>query len=162
MPGIQLASGIVIKDEGDQVMQDSTVDDKKNHEELEKKLRGPNKSGRSWKSVRKEKASMTVLKPLKATLGSSWKKKIEEKLQRKQTRELQEELIQKKKQKIEEEKRKSAERAKRKAENELKNAKIQVMSHPEKIKKLSKKQLRQVYKTRMGDDGVVRLVGAYE
>ena len=31
-----------------------------------------------------------------------------------------------------------------------------------KLKTMSKKQLRAVRKTRMGEDGVVRLVGAYE
>jgi hypothetical protein len=124
--------------------------------------RGPSKSGRTWKTVRKEKASMAVYKPLKKTLGASWEKKQADKQKVKEARELQQELLENKKERIEKEQKRLASKRKRKAENELKNAKVQVMSHPDKIKKMSKKQLRSVYKTRMGEDGVVRLVGAYE
>ena len=157
--GIRLAGGIVVvKDEQEkQDVEMSAEEEKTNHTH-----RGTNKSGRGWKTVRKEKASMAILKPLRKTLGSSWEKKQAEKQKVKEAKELQREILEKKKAKIEKEKVRNAANRKRKAENELKNAKVQVMSHPEKIKKMSKKQLRSVYKTRMGDDGVVRLVGAYE
>jgi hypothetical protein len=36
------------------------------------------------------------------------------------------------------------------------------LKNPEKMKKMSKKQLRQVKRTRVNDHGVVELVGAYE
>lgn len=57
---------------------------------------------------------------------------------------------------------KREEKAKRKAENELKSASYQVLANPEKLKQMSKKQLRQIKRTRVNKDGVVELVGAYE
>jgi len=183
MPAIQLASGIVIKDEPvsrsseEQVKQtDGSSAESVGSAEgrstktsssattrvMEDGNRSGNKSGRNWKTIRKEKASMIIYKPLKKTLGTTWEQRQAEKRKLQEAKELQEELMAKRNAKIEEEKKRLAEKRKRKAENELKNAKVQVMSRPEKIKKMSKKQLRSVYKTRMGDDGVVRLVGAYE
>lgn len=53
------------------------------------------------------------------------------------------------------------EKQRRRAENELKGASYQVISDPTKLKKMSKKQLRQVKKTRVNKDGVTELVPAY-
>ena len=161
--GIKLANWLLIKDEFPKPKET-------NKEKSVKGLaiasdnaeRGANKSGRTWKTVRKEKGSMVIYKAMKKTLGSTWERKQEEKLKLQEAKELQQELLDARKARMEEEKRKLIARRKRKAENELRSAKVQVMSHPEKIKKMSKKQLRSVYKTRMGEDGVVRLVGAYE
>jgi hypothetical protein len=164
--GIRLASGLVVSEEPKKDATTSRARSDSNASALQLDTddpnRGANKSGRPWKTVKKEKASMTIYKPLKKTIGSTWEKRQAEKLKIQEAKELQQEILEKKREKIELEKKKSEERRKRKAENELKSAKVQVMSHPEKMKKMSKKQLRSVYKTRMGDDGVVRLVGAYE
>lgn len=124
--------------------------------------RGANKSGRNWKDVKTEKAKACIMRPLKKSLGSSWEKKQQVRLRNQETKEVQQELIARALEQREEARKNRINRLKRKAENELKSSKIQVLSHPEKIKKMSKKQLKQVYKTRMGDDGVVRLVGAYQ
>ena len=49
----------------------------------------------------------------------------------------------------------------RKAENEFAGTKFQVISDPNKLKRMSKKQLRMIKKT-IVEDGVTKLVGAYE
>jgi len=56
----------------------------------------------------------------------------------------------------------TAAKRKRKAENELANTKYQVISDPQKLKRMTKKQLRMIRKTQVGEDGVVRLVGVSE
>jgi hypothetical protein len=163
--GIKLANGLVIRESAAKKKK-ATVEHESSKDGLDLAIddvhRGTNKSGRTWKTVKKEKASMTIYKPLRKTLGSTWEKKQADKRKKLEARELQQEIIETRREKLEQEKKKLIARRKRKAENELKSAKVQVMSHPEKIKKMSKKQLRSVYKTRMGEDGVVRLVGAYE
>ena len=55
----------------------------------------------------------------------------------------------------------AVEKQRRRAENELKGASYQVISNPEKLKRMTKKQLRQVKKTRVNKDGVTELVPAY-
>jgi len=56
---------------------------------------------------------------------------------------------------------KREDKKKRKAENELKSASYQVINNPEKLKKMNKKQLRHVKRTRVNEHGVVEFVGAY-
>ncbi len=57
---------------------------------------------------------------------------------------------------------KREEKKKRRAENLLKSTTYQVISDPNKLKRMSKKQLRMVKKTRVNAQGVVEFVGAYE
>lgn len=54
-----------------------------------------------------------------------------------------------------------AENRKRRAENEFKSAVVQELSDPTKLKKMSKKQLRQIKRVRINDEGVRELVPAY-
>lgn len=49
----------------------------------------------------------------------------------------------------------------RRAENMVKSAQGQVVADPAKLKKMNKKQLRNLKKTRVNKDGVVELVPAY-
>lgn len=55
---------------------------------------------------------------------------------------------------------KRAEKRKRKAENEFKNMQAQTLS-AKALKRMTKKQLRQVKKTRVNKDGVVEVVPAF-
>lgn len=166
---MQVANGISVTSE----LQPSTKRLKQTGDEEEEEegsttipatiLRGRNESNRPWKSVRKQKASMVYYKQNKKTLGSTWEQKQLKRLERKQTKEFQDDIVERRKSRLAREKEEREARARRKAENELKSTKYQVLSNPgEKIKKMNKKQLKQIYKTRMGDDGVVRLVGMYE
>jgi Cgr1 family len=56
---------------------------------------------------------------------------------------------------------KREEKRRRKAENTLKSTKYQVISDPKTLKRMTKKQLRSVQKTRVNKDGNVELVGVY-
>jgi hypothetical protein len=142
-----------------------------------------NVSGRWWKSTRTEKSRMMVLRPLRRALSSSWEKKLASHLRRsfrpnarrpparpvqldrvrqKETKELEKEMLQRAKEQRQQENDARVAKRKRKAENELANTKYQVISDPQKLKRLTKKQMRMIQKTQMGEDGVVRLVGAFD
>jgi rRNA-processing protein CGR1 len=58
-------------------------------------------------------------------------------------------------------KEKREEKQRRRAENELRTAQYQVISDPAKLKKMSKRQLRQVKRTTVNAKGQMELVPAY-
>ncbi|VDP20922.1 unnamed protein product [Onchocerca flexuosa] len=101
------------------------------------------KSGRWWKSMRKERSSAVVkVKPLK----SSWERKMRAKAELENVRKLQQEvrdkLAAKKAAKIEARK----EHERRQKENERKAEIVQVIKNTQKLKKTKKKQLRRIEK----------------
>ncbi|VDM09954.1 unnamed protein product [Wuchereria bancrofti] len=101
------------------------------------------KSGRWWKSVRKERSSAVVkVKPLK----SSWERKMRLKANlenvKKTQQEVRNKLAAKKAAKIEARK----EHERRQKENERKAEIVQVIKNTEKLKKTKKKQLRRIEK----------------
>ena len=94
----------------------------------------------------------------------SWEEKTAEQLRKKEIKEREEEMKREKKEKILEKKRLREEQEKRRAENELKNMKVQTLTRnvDGKLKAMSKKQLRQIKKSRMNTKtGVVEYVDAY-
>jgi hypothetical protein len=115
-----------------------------------------NISHRPWKRVRTEPAKASII-----GIKTSWHKKQLERKAKAEYRQLKQEKLQHIQLEREAEKLRRAEKTKLKAENEFKAAKLQHIN-PEKLKTMSKKQLRMVKKTQMGDDGVVRLVGIYD
>mmetsp|Transcript_6495 Transcript_6495/g.7428 ORF Transcript_6495/g.7428 Transcript_6495/m.7428 type:complete len:162 (+) Transcript_6495:176-661(+) len=131
------------------------------------KLRKPRStpaSGRWWKPVQHQKASMGRLghtKSRRKALQKSWNRKLEERRRRKEIKQMEEDLREMKRKEIEEEKEKRLEKQKRKAEAQFKNARLQVVKNSAKIKKMNKKQLRRLKKTVVDKDGNVRIVGAY-
>uniref|UniRef100_A0A8R1XTZ5 Coiled-coil domain-containing protein 86 n=1 Tax=Onchocerca volvulus TaxID=6282 RepID=A0A8R1XTZ5_ONCVO len=101
------------------------------------------KSGRWWKSMRKERSSAVIkVKPLK----SSWERKMRAKAELENVRKLQQEvrdkLAAKKAAKIEARK----EHERRQKENERKGEIVQVIKNTQKLKKTKKKQLRRIEK----------------
>ena len=119
-------------------------------------------SGRWWKPVQKQRFSAMKLKNKKAGVNKSWKRKMEERQRRKEVKELEREIKEMKQKQREEERLKRVEKRKRKAENTMKNIRMQPIKNVAKLKKMNKKQLRSVKKTRIDDEGNVHLVGAYE
>lgn len=119
-------------------------------------------SGRWWKTKHTEKFSMMQYKPQHKTLSKSWELKVEQRKKRQVMKEMEAEIKARNDAEKEAAKLKKLEKAKRKAENEMKNAKLQVITKTEKIKKMSKKQLRNVMKTQMDNDGNVQLVPLYQ
>lgn len=97
----------------------------------------------------------------------SWEQRNEEKLARKEIMELQQELREERRQDKITKKERRLENERRRAENEFKQAQ-QTAKHlnmnklPSKLKAMSKKQLRQIKKTRLNSKtGVVEYVQAY-
>jgi len=90
---------------------------------------------------------------------------MQQKLERhkqKASKELEREMKERARAKRQAENEARAAKQKRKAENEFAGTKMQVISDPNKLKKMTKKQLRMVKKTVVDSDGVTRLVGAYQ
>ena len=128
--------------------------------------KGRNASGRSWKTVPQKRAS-SLIKTAVNNQSSSWERKQAEKRAKLQAAQLQRELQEQKRAAAIRKKERRLENEKRRAENEF-NAiqkSVQTLNHGKvgvTLKAMSKKQLRQIKKTRMNQKtGVVEYVPAY-
>lgn len=132
----------------------------------EPSTKGRNVSGRSWK-VRPQKRASTLVKTKVNNGTKTWDQRQQEKLARKESLELQSELREERKQSKILKKERRLENEKRRAENEFKQAQMSAKELntgklKSTLKTLSKKQLRQIKKTRMNTKtGVVEYVSAY-
>ena len=129
--------------------------------------KGRNVSGRTWK-VRPQKRSSTLVKTKANNLAiSSWEQRQALKRQRDEAKELQAELREERRQSKIRKRELRAENEKRRAENEFKQASkaAQTLNATKvgvTLKAMSKKQLRQIKKTRLNPKtGVVEYVSAY-
>ncbi|XP_023212499.1 coiled-coil domain-containing protein 86-like [Centruroides sculpturatus] len=89
--------------------------------------------------------SFTSMKQVKS-LKSSWKEKMQVRVERKNLLAYESELKAIKQKEIEEAKRKREEKRKRKEENQKKSEIVQVIRKTAKLKRMSKKQLRNIKK----------------
>jgi Cgr1 family len=128
--------------------------------------KGRNVSGRSWK-VRPQKRASTLVKTTMNNQVSTYTLRKERKRSLQEIAELQRELQEDRRQSKIAKKERKLENDRRRAENEFKQAQMAAQTlNPTKIgvtlKALSKKQLRQIKKTRVNPKtGVVEFVGAY-
>lgn len=128
--------------------------------------KGRNVSGRSWKA-RPQKRASSLIKTQVNNQSKSWEQRQAAKLAQQQIKELQAELREQKRQDILQKQERRRENEKRRAENELKAMERSVQTLNVKkigttLKAMSKKQLRQVKKTRVNPKtGVVEYVPAY-
>lgn len=128
--------------------------------------KGRNVSGRSWKTKPQKRAS-SLIKTAANNQRRSWEAKQAEKRARKEAADLQKELQEERKAEILLKKERRLENEKRRAENEFKmiQKSVQTLNHSKvgiTLKAMSKKQLRQIKKTRMNQKtGVVEYVPAY-
>lgn len=129
--------------------------------------KGRNVSGRSWK-VRPQKRATSLIKAKHNNLSvDSWESRQQRKLQRKQNLEMQQELREERRQEKIMKRERREENERRRAENEFKQASLAAQTLNQNkigvtLKALSKKQLRQIKKTRMNPKtGVVEYVSAY-
>ncbi|XP_064461222.1 coiled-coil domain-containing protein 86-like [Ornithodoros turicata] len=104
--------------------------------------RGLPKSGRPWKTPKTRFSSMQKVKPLR----TSWKVKMQQRAERKALLEFSHEVEAARKKELEEKRKKSEEKRRRREENSRKAEIVQVLRNTSKIKKLSKKQLRNIKK----------------
>ena len=128
--------------------------------------RGQCVSGRNWKKVATKRTSS--LRTTKANNRTkSWEERKAEKLQRKEILELQKQLVDERVQGLRDKKERRLENEKRRAENEYENAKksaqtLNVSKLKSTMKSMSKKQLRQIKKTRVNNKtGAVEFVPVY-
>jgi hypothetical protein len=125
-----------------------------------------NVSGRGWKLGPQKRASALV-KTKFNNQARTWEELQAAKRDRKQALELQKEMSEEKRKSAIEKKERRLENEKRRAENEFKNMQksVQTLNNNKvglTLKALSKKQLRQIKKTRMNQKtGVVEFVSAY-
>jgi rRNA-processing protein CGR1 len=128
--------------------------------------KGRNVSGRTWKTRPQKRASSLIKTPFN-NLSSTWETKLAEKRARQEAAALQKELKEQKRQEAILKKERRLENEKRRAENEFKAVQksVQSLNHDKvgvTLKAMSKKQLRQIKKTRMNQKtGVVEFVSAY-
>lgn len=136
-------------------------------ESHKKEPKGRNVSGRSWK-VRPQKRASTLVKTRANNQTKSWEKRQAEKLARQEALELQKQMHEEKRQAILLKKERRLENEKRRAENEVKAIEksvqtLNVTKVGSTLKAMSKKQLRQIKKTRVNTrTGVVEYVPAYQ
>jgi rRNA-processing protein CGR1 len=128
--------------------------------------KGQNVSGRSWKTKPQKRAS-SLIKTKVNNLRTTWGQKQAERQLRQEALALQKELKEQKRQEAIEKKERRLENEKRRAENEYKVIQksaqtLNLGKVGSTLKAMSKKQLRQVKKTRMNQKtGVVEFVPAY-
>mmetsp|Transcript_47554 Transcript_47554/g.136729 ORF Transcript_47554/g.136729 Transcript_47554/m.136729 type:complete len:167 (+) Transcript_47554:81-581(+) len=141
-----------------------TGDIVKMSQEVPKK--GRNVSGRSWK-VRPQKRASTLINTKTNNQVKSFEDRLREKQMRKEALELQSELREERRQAKVQKKERRLENERRRAENEFKHAQksakeLNLGKLPSTLKAMSKKQLRQIKKTRLNPKtGVVEYVPAY-
>jgi rRNA-processing protein CGR1 len=129
-------------------------------------IKGRNVSGRSWKTKPQKRAS-SLVKTSVNNSSTTWEQKRAARLARQEARSLEKELREKKRQEVILKKERRLENEKRRAENEFQAVQqsAQVLNQNKvgvTLKAMSKKQLRQVKKTRMNQKtGVVEFVPAY-
>ena len=128
--------------------------------------RGRCVSGRNWKQVATKRTSS--LRTTRANNNTkSWEERKAEKLRRKETLDLQKQLEEERVQGLRDKKARRLENEKRRAENEYENAKksaqtLNANKLKSTIKAMSKKQLRQIKKTRVNNKtGAVEFVPLY-
>lgn len=128
--------------------------------------KGRNLSGRTWKA-RPQKRASSLVKTSVNNQSRVWKERQAETLAKKQAADLQKQLQEERRQAAVEKKERRLENERRRAENELKNIakSVQTLNYNTanlKLKAMSKKQLRQIKKTRVNTKtGVVEYVPAY-
>jgi hypothetical protein len=129
-------------------------------------IKGRNASGRSWKT-RPQKRASSLIKTSANGQTKTWDERRQEKMARKEILELQNELREERRQAKITKKERRLENERRRAENEFKQAqksakRLNFNKLPSKLKTMSKKQLRQIKKTRLNTKtGVVEYVPAY-
>ena len=135
--------------------------------DVDKIHRGRNASGRNWKNQSNSRSSTRASRTMISNNNNSkrtWEEKAAEQQRKKEIKERENEMRQAKIDAKKEKRRLREEQEKRRAENELKNMKVQTLTKnvDGKLKAMSKKQLRQIKKSRMNTKtGVIEYVDAY-
>lgn len=119
------------------------------------------KSGRTWKSEQTTRTSTQKRHGVSGHLATSYEDKKKQRQLKDEVKQLEKEMIDDIKAKKAAEKLRREEQEKRRMANEFKTATFQEIK-PQKLKGMSKKQLRSIKKTAMNQNGQVELVPLYE
>jgi hypothetical protein len=144
----------------DDIPDESNFVEAGNGAEQQHNMQGRAKSGRTWKKTETTRHSSQQRQGVVANLGKSLSVHMKEREKKKQIKALEMEMKNARLQKITEKKEKRAEQEKRRLANQYKSA-VVANINPEKLKTMSKKQLRAVKKTSMNKNGQIELVNAY-
>eukprot|EP01038_Epipyxis_sp_PR26KG_P008223 gene8223-11129_t len=121
---------------------------------------GKCKSNRFWKTKQSTRSSFQLRQGISKHLAKSFEEKELIRNKNKEMKALENEMIQSKKDKKIQERLLREEKMKRRMENEYKTSVYQTIK-PEKLKGMSKKQLRMIKKTAMNKNGQVELVNPW-
>ena len=130
------------------------------------KTKGRNVSGRSWK-VKPQKRATSLIKTTFNNQSKAWERRQQERTLKQQAKQLQSELREERRNAKNLKKERRLENEKRRAENEYQNQlkfaqTLNLNKVDSKLKAMSKKQLRQIKKTRVNPKtGVTEFVPAY-
>eukprot|EP00980_Cylindrotheca_fusiformis_P017395 scaffold5395_cov126-Cylindrotheca_fusiformis.AAC.15 len=142
------------------------MSDKATKTESKTVVKGRNVSGRSWKTRPQTRASKLIKTEYNGQT-KTWEERNQERQAKKEIMELQKALQEERRQAKISKKERRLENERRRAENEFKQAQrsakaLNIHKLPSKLKAMSKKQLRQIKKTRLNTKtGVVEYVQAY-
>lgn len=132
-----------------------------NGAENQHNMRGMPKSGRNWKVVETARHSNQARQGVMANQSKSYSQHTAARDKKRQIKALEQEMKDARIEKIAEKKQKKEDQEKRRLANQYKSSSTQNIN-PEKLKSMSKKQLRLVKKTRMNNrTGQLELVNAY-
>jgi len=110
--------------------------------EVVRKARGRPKSGRSWKIPEQRASSTIAVKPL----HKKWAEKQEQRQKDKQKKAIVAQLIKEQGEESKKERERIQARRKQREENTIKSSQYQIVKHTAKIKRMSKKQRRNLMK----------------
>ena len=122
---------------------------------------GRPKSGRPWKIKQSTRTSMDKKKGVMYRFRKSYDTHKQEREKKLAMKILEREMKAEKQEKKDQEKARREEKERRRKENEFKTSSFQQING-EKLKKMSKKQLRNIAKTSMSKSGALELVPAYK
>ncbi|KAK8800717.1 hypothetical protein WA158_000042 [Blastocystis sp. Blastoise] len=149
-----------LNDQNNTSTANEAVEQKENNKKNIVIPKGAPKGGRTWKDPAIQKFTSMKYEG-NPQLKTTWDMKKQQRDAKRRMKDLENQIIEDRKEQKREHKKKIEEHAKRRAQNELRSAKIQVLSDPTKIKAMSKKQLRQIKKSRMNANGEIEYVSPY-
>ena len=121
---------------------------------------GRPKTGRVWKPKQSTRTSVQVRQGVRNHFSTTFEEKMLKKAAKEQMKELERTMNEESRSKAIEERERREARVKQRADNEFKTATYQVVN-PQKLKTMSKKQLRQIKKTSVSKSGAVEMVSPW-
>lgn len=117
-------------------------------------------SGRAWKDTQQVRTSV-LLKPKANADGGAWRAQQAMSVSRRRAKEATDAVRQARRERLQADREAREERKRKREEGEARATVYQKISNPDKVKKMSKKQLRAVKRMRVNERGVVEFVSPW-